>query len=268
MAFIVFTVIVIFLAATWFAVRRREKPTYSTRGPARHPGSSTRGSSGGVASPATSAPESRPDPVARGPSQRKAKIVFTDISPNGLHFRPVGSSTDDLSGLCDALTGERLDLPRGIVRCSKCQACYHVASFEFLREQNNGQCASCRSADIRPVALDSAKSLRGWRDFRPDIVTLQDYRGQVGRVVTFEGHVLDIKLSKSGTGFAAMFEPGSWTEGLKLIFPSRYVERVGGRDFILSMRNRTVRVRGLLVSHQIFGDQIIVTERSMIIRIS
>lgn len=260
-----------FLVARWYNARQTKNSNSTVAGVRHNTLSSDQASFSGRAPRPTREPESRPDPVFRHPSQapppRRPKIVFSEPPPDEVHFRPLGSSPDDLSGLCDAYTGARLDPSRGIVRCSKCQVCYHLDSFQLLREQNNGQCANCMSTDIHAIPGESAKSLHGWRDFRPDIVTLQDYRNHVGRIVTFEGHVLDIKPSKSGTGFAAMFEPGSWTEGLKLIFPSRYVERVGGRDFIFNMLNRTVRVRGLLVSHQIFGHQIIVTEPSMILRV-
>ncbi len=269
---IALAVVAIFWVAAWYVARRAKHSAGSATDPQRHPRPPTHARSGEGAPRPTAGTQSRPDPFVYRPSQwssrQKPKIVFSEAPPERKRFRPSGSSAGDLSGLCDAYTGAQLDPSRGIVRCSKCQVCYHLDSFQLLREQNNGQCASCGSTEIHPIARDSAQSPQSRRDFQPDIVTLRDYRSHVGRVITFEGHVLDIKVSKSGNGFAAMFEPGSWTEGLKLIFPNRYVERVGGPNFIFGMLNRTVRVRGLLVKHTIFGHQIIVSERSMIISIT
>jgi hypothetical protein len=210
----------------------------------------------------------RAEPAAYRPTAPgKPKIVFQETPSERTYFRTDKPTADEVPDLRDAYSGVRLDPSRPIWQCARCQVCYHGESIELLRRQNDGQCVSCRSREIYPIPGDSAKSSDRSSSFRPDIVTLLDYRNHIGRVVTFEGYVLDIRPSRGGESFAAMFELGPWTESLKLVFLSRYLERAGGQDFISSLLRRNVRVRGLLVRHPIFGYQILVTDQSMIMSI-
>jgi len=80
--------------------------------------------------------------------------------------------------------------------------------------------------------------------------------------------VVDVKVSASGGDFAAMFEPASWKRGFKLVFLRDSIAAVGGRSFIMNLKGRTVRVRGLIIDHPIFGPEIIVSERRMILSIT
>jgi hypothetical protein len=100
-----------------------------------------------------------------------------------------------------------------------------------------------------------------------EVVTLQNYRQHVGRVITFQGYVPRVNRSRNGRSYAVMFENASWNHGLKMVVFRGTVAAVGGRDFLTGLRGRTIRVRGLLSHHQIFGYQIIVSNRSMIVEI-
>ncbi|APG27037.1 hypothetical protein A7E78_03830 [Syntrophotalea acetylenivorans] len=62
-----------------------------------------------------------------------------------------------------------------------------------------------------------------------------------------------------------MFEDKSWTKGFKLVFFRTAISRVGGKRFISTLNGKTVKVRGLIVKHQTFGYEIIVSEKSMIL---
>jgi hypothetical protein len=64
-----------------------------------------------------------------------------------------------------------------------------------------------------------------------------------------------------------MLEAKAWTKGLKLVFFRRSLERAGGAEFVQSLEGRRVRVRGLLIEHALFGPEIIVSERSMILEV-
>jgi len=64
-----------------------------------------------------------------------------------------------------------------------------------------------------------------------------------------------------------MFENKNWQQGFKMVAFRGAVDRIGGERFVYSLANRTVRVRGLLVLHKVFGYQIIVTDRAMILSI-
>jgi hypothetical protein len=88
-----------------------------------------------------------------------------------------------------------------------------------------------------------------------------------GRVVTFEGSVPRVIVSRSGRGIAVMFEDTTWTRGLKLVAFPRAVARLGGLDVLRALEGRIVRVRGLLQRHPKFGYQIVVHDPAMILSV-
>ena len=109
---------------------------------------------------------------------------------------------------------------------------------------------------------------RTGRNFEPDIVTLANFREHFGRVVTFEGEVKLVRVSRRGADFAVCFENKSWVTAFKLVFFRQSVSKVGGASFVRSLEGRRVRVRGLLINHAEFGPEIIISQRSMILEIS
>lgn len=115
-----------------------------------------------------------------------------------------------------------------------------------------------------PQQGSSQTNLPPGRNALPGVVTLANYRQFVGRAVTFEGHVPTVLVSKRGLDYAVMFENRSWVGGLKAMVFRRDVERVGGRQFVLGLANKRLRVRGLLANDPTFGYQIVVSERRMI----
>jgi hypothetical protein len=85
--------------------------------------------------------------------------------------------------------------------------------------------------------------------------------------VTFEGAVRAVRKSRRGQDYAVMFEQAGWTRGLKLVFFRGAVGKVGGPRFIQGLTGRTVRVRGFLLNHPLFGPEIVISERSMILEV-
>jgi len=207
-------------------------------------------------------------PKARAASTSSVTFRNTDQPAPGPASTAAGSTLRyaDLSGLHDAFTGAPLNPQLGLYRCGKCSVFYHAESFEILKQENSGKCVACSSPSLQNVTEKSARSEQG-RDYRPDVVTLSNYKNFVGRVVTFEGLVCEVKVSRSGTDYAVMFERASWVKGFKLIFFRKAIQRVGGVKFINSLSGRTISVRGLVVCHPVFGYQIIVSERSMVLSI-
>lgn len=196
-------------------------------------------------------------PTTRG--RRASGIQFNDVSA-GSSSAP---TADSLEGIRDAFTGAPLDPKLGLYRCSKCQVYYHRESFEVVAAENGGRCVACSSATIIQVSSQSAPG----RNFTPDVVTLANFRQHFGRVVTFEGVVRVVRVSQRGTDFAVMFEQKSWVTGFKLVFFRQAVRKVGGAPFVRNLEGRRVRVRGLLINHEQFGPEIIISERSMILDI-
>ncbi len=219
----------------------------------------------------SSAPYTPPTP----PSRPKSKETYRPTPPRGstgIVFpnasSPAGNgsttvSQKEIEDLCDAFTGEKLDVNKGLLRCEKCKVHYHAASFEVLRAENNGACVACGSSSI--VSLSPGGPRTTGRNYDPSVVTLENVRAHVGRVVTFEGFVHKVEVSRRGSDYAVMFEDKTWTKGFKLVFFRDATRKVGGAAFINALRGKTVRVRGLVVNHKTFGLEIIVSERSMIL---
>lgn len=209
----------------------------------------------------SSSPTAEPSPKVRTDtyrprsSNKKPKIEF---------FSPPLGPAPDLNDLHDAFTGAPLNPALGLHQCTKCQVYYHAESVEVLREENAGRCVACGSAALVVRGAQEARASRG-RDYDPNVVTLANFRSHFDRVVTFEGLVRDVKTSKRGKDYAVMFEQATWTKGLKLVFFRRSIPDAGGVTFIRGLRGKHVRVRGLLINHRIFGPEIIITERSMIL---
>jgi hypothetical protein len=65
-----------------------------------------------------------------------------------------------------------------------------------------------------------------------------------------------------------MFESASWTKGFKLVFFRGAISASGGGPYIKSLASKTVRVRGLLINHPIFGPEIVITEKRMILEVT
>ena len=200
----------------------------------------------------------RPQPPT---TRRRPKIVFGPISGD-----PGGGAVSGLEGLHDAFTGAALNPALGLHQCMTCQVYYHSESVDVLRQENAGHCVACGGSTLIQRNTQEATARSG-RDYNPDVVTLANFRSHFDRVVTFEGNVREVKVSKRGKDYAVMFEHASWTKGLKLVFFRGAVDAVGGVRFIKGLKGHQVRVRGLLLNHRIFGPEIIISERGMILDI-
>lgn len=176
-------------------------------------------------------------------------------------------SGDALAGLHDAFTGAPLDIGLGLHQCTTCKVYYHTDSVAVLREENHSRCVACGTGSIIALTKAQASTSRG-RDYNPDVVTIANFGQHFDRVVTFEGRVQTVKVSKRGSDYAVMFQNATWTKGLKLVFFRGAVRKVGGPQFIESLNGRKVRVRGLLINHSRFGPEIIISERRMILEVA
>jgi hypothetical protein len=210
-----------------------------------------------------------PQPTAtRGRSSRetrlkptKTRIQFSEVSTR------IGSdlSKTDLTGLNDAFTGEPLNAALGLYQCSNCRVYYHESSVSFLRDENYGRCAACSSTDIVPSTSTIARE--SGRNYEAGVVTLTNYREHIGRVVTFLGTVQRLNISRDGRHYALMFENKPWRYGFKMVVFGSNVRSMGGKNFLYNLVGKTIRIRGLLQHHDVFGYEIIATTRSMILEI-
>ena len=172
----------------------------------------------------------------------------------------------DIEGLQDAYSGESLSLLKGVIQCNSCKVFYHKSSLEVLKAENSGACVSCGSvlADTKYTGSTTADGV----NYNPNIVSLRDVRSYVGRVVTFEGRVVKIVQSRRRIDYAVLFEDGTWSNSFKLVFFGSSLSACGGESFVTTLRNKNIKVRGLVVKHRKYGYEIIISERSMILGVS
>jgi DNA-directed RNA polymerase subunit RPC12/RpoP len=164
----------------------------------------------------------------------------------------------------DAVTGQPLGAERRRYRCSRCQLFYGASSVEFIRRENGGRCIGCGSAAVVP-----SDGQRVEQHVTPPgagaATTVANYRRHVNQMVVFEGRCLQVLTSRSGTAYAVMFEPGTWTEGFKLVVRTAFVAEVGGERFIRSLSGQMIRARGVITHSPVFGYEIGISNRSMIL---
>lgn len=192
---------------------------------------------------------------------KRGNIKFSEFSSSDT-ITGASDTKIDLSGLRDAFTGAPLNPTLGIYKCTNCSVFYHQQSYQVLTEENQGRCISCSSTKI--IAVNTKSDTQG-RNFNPDCVTLSNYHRHAGRVVTFQGYVHNVLVSRRGSDYAVMFENASWVKGFKLVFFRGTINAIGGKKYIMGLKGKTLQVRGLITYHQRYGYEIIISEPSMIL---
>lgn len=170
----------------------------------------------------------------------------------------------DLADLVDALTGAPLQPTKTLYQCFNCKVYYQSHSYEVITSENDGQCVSCLQKNI--VCVTGHHEQRG-RNADVRLITLDNYQKYVGRVITFAGLVHDVLTSRRGTDYAVMFENKSWIKGFKMIVFRGDVGRIGGYSYLYSLIGHTIHIRGLLVHHNRYGYEIIISDQSMILSV-
>ena len=216
-----------------------------------------------------SIPDAAPAPPTPGEPDRpehadtlRRGITFADLRTD-IMWSPPGALLTDVG---DGVTGRPVRPTRGLHRCAQCHVSYETSSVEFIRRENDGCCVGCGSTSVVPLAGSPADE-PPTREDQEEITTLANYRSRVGEVVVFEGRCVRVLPSRRGTAYAVMFEEGGWTDGFKLVIRTGFVSEVGGAHFIQSLAGRNIRVRGLIARSPVFGYEISVTTRSMILAV-
>ena len=184
------------------------------------------------------------------------KLKESSQSPTSINFE----------GINDAFSGVTIDPKKTIYGCT-CGVFYHASSYEVIKSENNYNCVACSMPNISLFGKGKTKRKERVRNHNANLVTLSNYKQFFNRVVTFEGKVHNILQSRSGTSYAVMFENKSWTKGFKLVFFRDAVSQYGGPRYIYSLKGKTIKVRGLLIKHQTFGDEIMINERAMMLSV-
>lgn len=206
--------------------------------------------------------ESKPNPHLYRPASYKSTtyskpIVFSETAD-------IKKTSDnlDIKDLVDALTGAPLSFSSDLYQCTRCKVFYQDPSFRVIQSENQGRCVSCLNTSV--INVTKSRQQRG-RNAEVSVITLENYRQYVGHVITFEGKVHTVLISQRGKDYAVMFEDRSWTRGFKMVIFDGRVSDIGGPNYLYSLVDRKVKVRGLLVNHEKFGYEIIVSDKAMIL---
>ena len=176
-------------------------------------------------------------------------------------YPPKVLTVSSVEGILDPITGTEFRANENIYQCVACTSLYHSDSRQFLVEQNNGRCASCgQSASLRLVrAVERpVKIAKAPVQYRPYAVTLDEVKQYLGRVVSFEGRVVQVHVSPRGTYFVK-FEHGGIPDVFKLVIFPNYVHNFAyGGETIEAYSGKRLRVRGLIQEHEKWGWEILV----------
>lgn len=148
------------------------------------------------------------------------------------------------SGIRDGLTGAPIEPGQRTRRCTRCHTAYHEASHATLLTDNDGRCLSCLATTFEPFG--TAETV------------------DAGEAITLTARVWWVGAAAEPGFYVAVLENKPWREARKLIFPPTFTARPKARDFIASLADRQVTVRGPLASDGPLGPRIVVTRRSMV----
>lgn len=176
-----------------------------------------------------------------------------------------------LKDLQDPLSGEpiKIEPNKNLYECENCFVIYLEESFDYITLYNNGKCVCCGKKSIKLFDYFKETKLKiVIPKFIPEIITLENYKDFVGKSIKFSGTIVKILESKRGD-YALMFEDKPWVEGFKLIifYPLMKPGKGLEREFLRSLVGKTVKVRGILQKHEIYGYEILIFKRSMILDI-
>ncbi|MFN3603391.1 MAG: hypothetical protein ACK4UJ_01640 [Leptonema sp. (in: bacteria)] len=221
-------------------------------------------------------PINKPSRVTKTSSKNK-KIIFKDLSdPIQEHSkdaltnnqRDLENFREMIKDLQDPISGEPIHLEnqKELYRCQTCSVIYLKDSFEFLLQYNHRKCVSCGKTTIVAFYLEN-QSIQ-IRRFDPENVTLENYFYFVNQSVKFRGTIVKILESRRGD-YALMFEDKPWIEGFKIVvfYPLMKPKNGLERSFLKSLVGKEVKVRGILQKHEIFGYEILIFKRNMILDI-
>jgi hypothetical protein len=172
------------------------------------------------------------------------------------------------------LPGER------VAFCNKDKVAYHLATWEFLRLQNQGRCCICGlSTSVSIITLPGTyvpplpvvvPVFRPEVQVRPGekIISLKEVPYHINLAVIVQDYVHKVHRSQKGTYFIR-FEPLRYGEpvysGFKAVIFNNYVDRwsaVG--TSIESYARKNIRVRGIVQKHETWGIEILVNSPHMI----
>jgi hypothetical protein len=185
-----------------------------------------------------------------------------------------------LIGIEDAFEHTPLLPGEQIAFCIRDKVAYHIATWEFLKQQNQGRCCICGQSNVitfytlpgrlieKPVIPQPVKPLPFLRDGEK-VISLQEVRDYVNFAVTVQDYVHEVYRSqKTGTYFVR-FEPRSRGDppftGFKVvIFPDYQSSWSKAGISIPGYQGHHICVRGVIQVHKTWGIEILVNSPRVI----
>lgn len=185
-----------------------------------------------------------------------------------------------LVGMEDAFEHTPLLAGERIAYCTLDKVGYHLSTWRFLQDQNNGCCCVCGKRNTIEIILLPGKVAPAEAEkvkappaplLRPGekVVRIEEVEQYVNRAVTIEGLVYEVYRTKSTGTYFVRFEPRNFLDppfkGFKLVIWPDYQPAfdLAGVD-IRSFANCTIRVRGVIQKHETWGMELIVHSPHMI----
>ena len=194
-----------------------------------------------------------------------------------------GSSVPDLKtliGVEDAYEHTPLVPGERVAYCKRDKIVFHLATWEFLKQQNQGRCCICGQSNV--ITIYTLPGTLIERPIAPEIVTwppilrpgekvigLNQIYDHINFAVTVQDYVHEVYCTKSTGTYFIRFEPrgprDAVYKGFKVVVFPKY-ERLWN-EMGLSIRSyegRTIRVRGVIQVHPEWDIEILVNSPRVI----
>jgi hypothetical protein len=222
---------------------------------------------------ATSSPPP-PRQTTRQTPQQKAGIDWEGLTQSGV------PDLQTLIGIEDAFDHTPLVAGELIAYCTFDKVAYHQATWNFLRDQNQGRCCICRRQNVikfytlpgkyipTPVTVPEILP-RVILSPGEKIIGRDNIREYLNSVVTVQDYVYEVYKTRASGTYFIRFEPRINRDpvysGFKLvIFPEYQTSWDLAGISIDQYSQKYIRVRGLIQEHDKWGMEILVNSPRMI----
>jgi hypothetical protein len=191
-----------------------------------------------------------------------------------------GDPATNLVGVEDAFDHTPLQPGEKVAFCTRDKVAYHLATWDFLRTQNQGKCCICGLSNVinlitLPGVAASSPNIKLPAQTRvsvmpgEQVISLAQVPNFIGRMVIIQDFVHEVYQTKSTGTFFVRFEPRNHYdppfEGFKLvIFPDYQPNWNEVGISIWSYEKKYIRARGIVQAHGTWGIEILVNSPRVI----
>ena len=185
-----------------------------------------------------------------------------------------------LIGIEDAFEHTPLLPGEQIAFCKLDKVAYHIATWEFLKQQNQGRCCICGQSNViafytlpgkpikKPVVPQPVPPLPIHRPGEK-VITLQEVWDHVNYAVNVQDYVHEVYRSQNTGTYFVRFEPRGWGDppfaGFKVvIFPDYQSAWSKAGISIPGYQGHHICVRGVIQVHKTWGIEILVNSPRVI----